>query len=465
MATVIDSLMIELGLDTSKFDANQRKSVEQLRKLDDQAQKTAKDIAKGAKDMGEGFTFVKDSLIGLGTVLIGMKMFKDLIGNTTKQNVELGRSAGLLSMTASELKTWGQMAELTGGSVESMTGVIKGLQQSLVDLKYGTASDALIKSASFLKAWGAFDLNTMQVDLYKLSDAIVAFRKSHTEAETLNFAQSLGLDQSSLLLLEKGSDYLRKNHDEFLKLNEAIDKNAATSDKLNQQWVKLKVTGESLGQSLYKSIAEPLSWILDKAFSFGDVLDKLNGKLNNQENKVSGNLPRNLRNNNPGNLKFANQPGAIGADSGGFAIFSSMEAGKAAQEALLKSKYSRGLDTLHKLYYGAGGVKGWLGSGADLKDAPSAISNVMRMTGLGENQRITPDQLAMVRQAMQNNEGMIGAKTNAPAGSGGKTVNSAVSIQNLSVNTQATDANGVAKGINDALQQNILINAGIYGAD
>jgi hypothetical protein len=27
------------------------------------------------------------------------------------------------------------------------------------------------------------------------------------------------------------------------------------------------------------------------------------------------------RNNNPGNLKFAGQPGAIGADSGGFAIF------------------------------------------------------------------------------------------------------------------------------------------------
>ena len=40
MATIIDSLLIELGLDTSKFDANQKKSVEELRKFDDQAQKT-----------------------------------------------------------------------------------------------------------------------------------------------------------------------------------------------------------------------------------------------------------------------------------------------------------------------------------------------------------------------------------------------------------------------------------------
>lgn len=36
---------------------------------------------------------------------------------------------------------------------------------------------------------------------------------------------------------------------------------------------------------------------------------------------------RNVRNNNPGNLKFAGQAGATGADPQGFAIFASMEAG------------------------------------------------------------------------------------------------------------------------------------------
>ena len=43
-----------------------------------------------------------------------------------------------------------------------------------------------------------------------------------------------------------------------------------------------------------------------------------------------GPLDRNVRNNNPGNLKFAGQPGATGADADGFAIFSSFDLGFAA---------------------------------------------------------------------------------------------------------------------------------------
>jgi hypothetical protein len=43
-----------------------------------------------------------------------------------------------------------------------------------------------------------------------------------------------------------------------------------------------------------------------------------------------GPLDRNTRNNNPGNLKFAGQAGATGADAQGFAIFSSFADGWAA---------------------------------------------------------------------------------------------------------------------------------------
>lgn len=124
---------------------------------------------------------------------------------------------------------------------------------------------------------------------------------------------------------------------------------------------------------------------------------------------------RNIRNNNPGNLKFNEYTkglGATGQDESGFAIFPSMEAGANAQRTLLENKYKKGLDTIHKLYYGSGSTKGWLGSGADLKDAPSAIANVMKMTGIGENQQITPDQLEAIRQAMARNEGNIGGQSN-----------------------------------------------------
>ena len=470
MATVIDSLLIELGLDTSQFDASQKKSVDELRKLDEQAQKTSKNTQKGGKDMAEGFNAAKDAVIGFATVLVGMKMIKDLVVDTAKSNVELGRSAHILNMSAQELKNWGQMAEETGGDVNSMTATIKGLQQSLVALKYGGASGELIKSASFLKAWGALDINKQTVDLYKLADAIVAFQKSHTEAETVNFAESLGLDQSALLLLEKGSDYLRKDSAALDELNGKINGNTEKAEQLNLAWLQIKRTIEGIKQSFFGWVADTLlkppspedqaAW---------DRYDEIRKQKEAEKNggTSSSNLPRNIRNNNPGNLKYNDYTkslGATGADSGGFAIFASMEAGQAAQAKLLKNKYAQGLDTLHKLYYGSGNVKGWLGSGADLKDANSAIANTMKMTGLKENQHITSDQLAMVQRAMANNEGMIGSNVNAPLAAG-KTVNSSVNIQNQVINTKATDANGIAKDMHVALQQNTLINAGIMGAD
>ena len=462
MATVIDSLMIELGLDTSKFNTNQQKAVDQLRKFDDQAQKTSKNISKGAKDMGDGFTFMKDALVGFGTVFVGLNGFKSFIADTTKANAELGRSAHVLSMSAGELKTWGQMAELTGGNVESMTGTLKGLQQALAGLTVGDTG--MVRATSMLGAWNAFDINKQTVDLYKLSDAIVKFKSTHTEAETVMWTQALGIDQSSLLLLEKGSQYLHEHNQEFSKLNESMNKNAEVANKLTEQWVFFKSILESIAQSTYGKlmnflfIRKPNSTLTDQEW---------NNQVGYNPQGTNNSVPRNLRNNNPGNLKYNDYTkslGATGADSGGFAIFPSMQIGTAAQQKLLNSKYQSGLDTLHKLYYGFGGTKGWLGSGADLKDAKSAIANTSKMTGIGEYEHINPNQLAMIRQAMANNEGMIGAKLNAPIGSN-KTVTNTVSIQNQTINTKATDANGIAKDMHIALQQNNLINAGIYGAD
>lgn len=49
------------------------------------------------------------------------------------------------------------------------------------------------------------------------------------------------------------------------------------------------------------------------------------------------------RNNNPGNLRYAGQPGAIGADSAGYAIFPTAEAGWQALRRQIQLDASRGL--------------------------------------------------------------------------------------------------------------------------
>lgn len=57
-------------------------------------------------------------------------------------------------------------------------------------------------------------------------------------------------------------------------------------------------------------------------------------------------VPRGVRNNNPGNLRFANQREALGADAGGFAQFGSAEAGVAALVRQLQLYNSRGINSV-----------------------------------------------------------------------------------------------------------------------
>jgi hypothetical protein len=60
------------------------------------------------------------------------------------------------------------------------------------------------------------------------------------------------------------------------------------------------------------------------------VIEKIAAAIQSFEGYFPGSVS--FRNNNPGNLKFANQPGATGQDARGFAIFDNFDDG---QEALL----------------------------------------------------------------------------------------------------------------------------------
>jgi hypothetical protein len=491
MPTIIDSLMIELGLDTSKFDAAQKKSVEELRKFDEQQQKTAKKTQEEAKKTGNEFNKTTQAVLEYFLAYVGVSQIKDFVSNTTKANVEVGRSANLLNVSARELKTWGDIAEITGGSIEDMSNTLLGLQESLAQVKRGNAE--ILKPVALLGAEQAFDINKSTVDMFKLADAVKAFIDLHPDdkALALSYVRSLGVTDKWFLALEQGGDALRKQYKDFDALNEAVNRNAESANQVNKEWVETKKQAQSLGNTIYDFLLTPINLvnkglqysILGFRALFSGSLDPIRESAKRKVEAMdadkagkpevgvtsSGNIPpRNERNKNPGNLKygdFAKRYGAVGADKDGFAIFRTMEEGAAAQQGLLKSKYDQGLDTLHKLYYGSGNVKGWLGSGADLKDAPNAIKNVGSMTGLGEFQHIDSNQLSMLRQAMQNNEGMIGSKVSAQGGVRNINNSSEMSVQNMNIYTNATDATGLAKDLPRQLKNNAMMGSAMLGSD
>ncbi|EIX9048193.1 TPA: hypothetical protein SLP45_002949 [Klebsiella oxytoca] len=95
-------------------------------------------------------------------------------------------------------------------------------------------------------------------------------------------------------------------------------------------------------------------------------------ELNNSQ-RGSSTQPLGVRNRNPGNLRFANQYGAIRGE-GGFAKFGNDEAGISALHRQLGLYFGRGINTISK-------IVNKYAPASDNNDVPAYINALMRVTG------------------------------------------------------------------------------------
>ncbi len=169
---------------------------------------------------------------------------------------------------------------------------------------------------------------------------------------------------------------------------------------------------------------------------------------------VNSGMPRGIRNNNPGNIKFgafARSMGATGQDADGFAVFGYMEAGKGADIALLNGYLKNRFDTIRKL------ISKYAPASENNTDA--YIRDVSKQTGLNPDATLTARNLGAISQAIFAHEN--GARY---ASSYNSTNSAETNIGQITINTQAKDANGIAGDLRHALSnQNLAwqINTGV----
>ncbi|CAB5151645.1 hypothetical protein UFOVP148_54 [uncultured Caudovirales phage] len=521
MATVIDSLLIELGLDTSKFNQEQKKSVQELRKFDEQAQKTSKNTQQGAKDIGEGFAKSRDALISLGVALVGFKGFTNFVQTMTTGNAALGRNANLLGLSARELDAWGGVLGTVGGNLDSFQSSLQNMESGLANIKLGDS--AILTPLARLGALGAVDLNKNTVDIYKLADAIKKVADQDKQL-ALSLSSQMGISKEMFMILSQGSDQVRRLYGEQYQLSGVNEKNTESAQKLQAEWAKVKqaFSGASnqvmdnlypaleglakvtvLGLEKFVEYDKKLNGLITNVGLFAASLGTLhvslkaigvtlgsgvwagltrffggaalllhsgnlnegedeelkkiwekydrehgtkNGKPSSGPSAGGANLPRNLRNNNPGNIEygdFARRMGATGSD-GRFAIFPNMKAGEDAMANLLMGYMQSGNNTISKI------VGKWSPAKENgMANTTAYINDVSKRTGIDPNKPLSMGELGAVRQAMSQHEGSSSSvQTN---------------IGTINVQTQATDGKGVALDLGKSLQNNSLINYGMQG--
>ena len=247
MATVIDSLLIELGLDTSKFDSSSKKSVEELRKFQQQAEKSFKASQKGSKELGDGFDKARNALISLGVSFVGIQGFTSFAKNTTATNAGISRTAELFKMSARELDTWGGVLKSVGGNASDFQSSTQAIKQSLSNMKFGDTS--LLENLGKLQALGsdalgALDINKKELDIYKLADAFKQLSDAGKEQDAYVIAQAMGINYNYFMILKQGSEAVHKLYDENYKLSGVTAENTKKAEDLQKAWGKV---GQAFG--------------------------------------------------------------------------------------------------------------------------------------------------------------------------------------------------------------------------
>ncbi|EMD3958845.1 TPA: lytic transglycosylase domain-containing protein [Klebsiella pneumoniae] len=170
-ATVIDALLVTLGLDTSQFRKGQQEVSDDLKKQREDAKNTAKEMAEQGKKAASFFSSIKTELLALTGVTVTAGGLMSFVKSTTSGLMELSIQAKSLGMTAKELDGVGKAAEAAGSSVEKISAALQGFQDAKQLAKVGVY-DTPVQEA-------AIRLNSLTHDSFNIRDdsAQTTFRK------------------------------------------------------------------------------------------------------------------------------------------------------------------------------------------------------------------------------------------------------------------------------------------------
>lgn len=170
-ATVIDALLVTLGLDASQFRKGQQEVSDDLKKQREDAKNTAKEMAEQGKKAASFFSSIKTELLALTGVTVTAGGLMSFVKSTTSGLMELSIQAKSFGMTAKELDGVGKAAEAAGSSVEKISAALQGFQNAKQLAKVGVY-DTPVQEA-------AIRLNSLTHDSFNIRDdsAQTTFRK------------------------------------------------------------------------------------------------------------------------------------------------------------------------------------------------------------------------------------------------------------------------------------------------
>lgn len=457
MPTVIDSFVVELGLDSRKFTEGERDALSSLKKTGDSAVKMGNSIEASGKKISDVFSTIKGGAVGIIAALGGGEIAA-FIDKVAHMDNATGRMAKTIGTSIGELSTWQGMVRQIGGDAQNATGALAGLQNAITNMLQG--GGMMDPGAMFVlnQIGGVRGKTTDQImrDLHNFySQEIKAGRETPTSASVM-LGRIPGMNKDMIDVILQTPEAFKKLEDSAktsgLASKEAADRAADYVQKLNA----LALAWENLG----RKVLPVLTWITN-----------LLGKLLPTENEG---LPPSMKM-KPSSSSVPIKPGAGTASPETQKIVDALSGVSGVKQVTAMN------DVYHQ-FLGGGHPAGRAVdlTVSDPRNATAVAASIRaKLAEMGINAKVI-NEYDPAQRSKNATGGHIHIGLNptlsaigpvgAPAAArqnisnrGGDVSTSTAYVDKVIVNTKATDAHGIARDITPAIQNYAKAMPANYG--
>ncbi|MFT8480348.1 hypothetical protein [Gluconobacter oxydans] len=258
MANVIDSLVIQLGLDGRGVATGAQQASKSLNQVERSATRTQSALTESGKAAADGFSRARTEALALLAVFTGGRTLKAFTSEITRSNAELGYMAQRLNLDPRRLYQMQRAVMAVGGSAQEVGASFEAMQGMLVDPAQAGNLQRIMGQLgvrNYTDAHGHIRQDILQ-QLNRSTQGMDQGVKNTLLAQ-------LGIGPGEINLIDQTTAAFDKLQSQFKNAGPTPDQ-IRDSQQLLKDWVGLTTTTEGLGRAILGDLTPAIDGVVTK---------------------------------------------------------------------------------------------------------------------------------------------------------------------------------------------------------
>lgn len=277
MATVIDALVVTLGLDAKNFNDGRRQVSEGQKRFANEMERDTKRASQSMNQVAQGYRRIRNEVVGLIALTLGAGSAGSLIANTVGDQAQLGRLSTDLKMSARELDAWGRVMTSVGGRAEDARQSMLGVMQQIQSFALGNNSEtvAILRSMNINIADDQGQIRAPQDILMDVSREFGGMSPS----EQRYVSGQLGLSESLLQIMREGPESLQNRYSQAYRASNVTEGSTEAAQQAQLAFSELSNEIRGVWQTIFVSAIPAMGDLNEIVGEFGDWLNANRGSV------------------------------------------------------------------------------------------------------------------------------------------------------------------------------------------